>query len=258
MSKVADLIQVYNAEKREYEYFVKGFDVSESIKILLKAHKEAYDNERRVFTECKAYWDAEKQFKERIADLEAKLAENQKKYAELFCRNTELETLYSQKTALVNFYKDTDLVKENKKLKQQLADLQSEQIKEMQEHQEAMKLADKTIKELEVKLVLKPSFGKFKSADELYKSYTNLEKEYTKSRQQLAEKEVKLAEKEAELEDWKDGTIVEKLWHLERQLAEKDNALKLAREYMFNVMCADDVPSIEWFIKCAKEKLKNE
>ena len=31
-------------------------------------------------------------------------------------------------------------------------------------------------------------------------------------------------------------------------------ALTLAREYMFNVMCAEDVPSEEWFIKCAKEE----
>ena len=45
----------------------------------------------------------------------------------------------------------------------------------------------------------------------------------------------------------------------------KDNqllelALTKAREYMFNVMCADDVPSIDWFIQLAKEDLggKNE
>lgn len=37
-----------------------------------------------------------------------------------------------------------------------------------------------------------------------------------------------------------------------------EKALKLSREYMFNVMCADDVPSVEWFIKCAKEMLENE
>lgn len=37
-----------------------------------------------------------------------------------------------------------------------------------------------------------------------------------------------------------------------------NKALELSREYMFNVMCADDVPSIEWFIKNAKEMLKSE
>ena len=37
-----------------------------------------------------------------------------------------------------------------------------------------------------------------------------------------------------------------------------EKALKLSREYMFNVMCADDVPSVEWFIKCAKEMIKSE
>lgn len=34
-------------------------------------------------------------------------------------------------------------------------------------------------------------------------------------------------------------------------------ALTLAREYMFNVMCADDVPFEEWFIKCAKNNWKS-
>jgi hypothetical protein len=65
----------------------------------------------------------------KISDLEAKLAESEKNYIELFCRNTKLETLYSQKTALLNFYKDTDLVKENKELKQQLAEKDREILK---------------------------------------------------------------------------------------------------------------------------------
>lgn len=34
-----------------------------------------------------------------------------------------------------------------------------------------------------------------------------------------------------ELEDWKDGTIVEKLWHLERQLKEKDEQIKALNEH---------------------------
>ena len=62
----------------------------------------------------------------KIADLEAKLAESEKKYAELFCRNIELETLYSQKTALLNFYKDTDIVEENQQFKEQLAEKDEE------------------------------------------------------------------------------------------------------------------------------------
>lgn len=48
---------------------------------------------------------------------------------------------------------------------------------------------------------------------------------------------------------------------LRQQLAEKDKeietkntALKLCREYMFNIMCSEDVPSEEWFIKCANEE----
>lgn len=101
MSKRADLIQVYNDEKREYEYFVKGFDVTESIRVLLKAHKEAYDKERRVFTECKAYCDAEKQFKERIADLEAKLAESEEINKLV---NKQLQDMEKSKLAWENKY----------------------------------------------------------------------------------------------------------------------------------------------------------
>lgn len=74
------------------------------------------------------------QAEQQISDLEAKLEESEKKYAELFCRNIELETLYSQKTALLNFYKDTDLVEENQQLKQsqkQLAIEELERVKEL-------------------------------------------------------------------------------------------------------------------------------
>lgn len=43
---------------------------------------------------------------------------------------------------------------------------------------------------------------------------------------------------------------------LKQQLALTEKALKLAREYMFNVMCADDVPFESWFIECAKNDWK--
>lgn len=33
-------------------------------------------------------------------------------------------------------------------------------------------------------------------------------------------------------------------------------ALDLMRKYMFNVMCADDVPSVDYFIKQAQEGVK--
>lgn len=79
-------------------------------------------------------------------NLKQQLAESEEKYAELFCRNTELETLYSQKTALLNFYKDTDLVKKNKKLKQQLAE-KEKQLSEYSDINNALNngLADKCI-----------------------------------------------------------------------------------------------------------------
>lgn len=55
-------------------------------------------------------------------------------------------------------------------------------------------------------------------------------------------------------EDMKNLTIL--LNEQDRQLEIYKKALTLAREYMFNVMCADDVPSENWFIKCAKNNQK--
>ena len=46
MSKEATIIQSFNDVKRQYEYSVKGYDLTESIKILLKRHKDEYDKEK--------------------------------------------------------------------------------------------------------------------------------------------------------------------------------------------------------------------
>lgn len=43
--------------------------------------------------------------------------------------------------------------------------------------------------------------------------------------------------------------------NLLKQLEIRDKALNLAREYMFKGMCSDDVPCVEWFIKCAEEQV---
>ena len=48
----------------------------------------------------------------------------------------------------------------------------------------------------------------------------------------------------------------EKIADLAKQLETYKKALTLAREYMFNVMCADDVPFESWFIECAKNNRK--
>ena len=127
--------------------------------------------------------DLEKQ----IADLEAKLAESQKNYAELFCRNTELETLYSQKTALLNFYKET--LKENTQLKQQLAE------------------KDLRIEELE---------SQFAYECECNKQFVDCQKENENLKQQLAEKD--------EIIDWQ-NEIVEGVKQEEELLAQKLKSL---------------------------------
>ena len=114
MSKEADLIQIYNDKKREFEYFVKGFNITKSIKILLKAHKEEYDTERRVFAECKGYCDAEKEFKDKISDLEAKLAESENEIKTLIC---DYESRITKNHELMSW-----LEHKNEELKQQLAE----------------------------------------------------------------------------------------------------------------------------------------
>ena len=91
------------------------------LELLLKADKKIKSNSLNGFEKLR---QENQQLKQQIADLEAKLAESEKKYAELFCRNIELETLYSQKTALLNFYKDTDLVEENQQLKEKLEEIE--------------------------------------------------------------------------------------------------------------------------------------
>lgn len=48
----------------------------------------------------------------------------------------------------------------------------------------------------------------------------------------------------------------QKIDNLKHRLALIEKALTLAREYMFNIMCADDVPFEEWFIYCAKNNMK--
>lgn len=71
--KEATIIQNFNEEKQQYEYSVKGYDVTKSIEILLKKHKEEYDKERRVFESTKGYLEAQQEYEKHIADLQSQL-----------------------------------------------------------------------------------------------------------------------------------------------------------------------------------------
>ena len=83
MSKEATIIQSFNDVKRQYEYFVKGYDVTESVKILLKRHKEEYDKEKKIFASIEGYLEAQNECQSQIADLETKLAKRDKEIADL-------------------------------------------------------------------------------------------------------------------------------------------------------------------------------
>ena len=90
MSKEATIIQNFNAEKRKYEYFVKGYDVTKSIKILLKRYKEEYDKERRVFESTKGYLEAQQEYEKHIANLQSQLDQANEKIMWLIKLNNEV------------------------------------------------------------------------------------------------------------------------------------------------------------------------
>ena len=94
MSKEATIIQSFNDVKRQYEYSVKGYDVTESVKILLKRHKEEYDKEKNIFAGIDGYLEAQKECQSQISDLETKLAEKEK----------EIENLYDRLNSKQKFY----------------------------------------------------------------------------------------------------------------------------------------------------------
>jgi hypothetical protein len=83
MSKAETIIQTYNDEKCQYEYSVKGYDVTESVNILLKRHKEEYDRQKFNFGEVKGYCDGMRDAENKITDLEAKLAEKDEQICRL-------------------------------------------------------------------------------------------------------------------------------------------------------------------------------
>ena len=86
------------------------------------------------------------------------------------------------------------------------------------------------------------------------KCIKELKEENKQLKQQLEEKEKEVETLKAKLETaeyWN-----KKYDDCQQQLALTEKALKLAREYMFNVMCADDVPFESWFIECAKNDWK--
>ena len=120
MSKEAIIIQSFNDVKRQYEYSVKGYDVTESVKILLKRHKEEYDKEKKIFAGIDGYLEAQKEYQSQIAYLEAKLAKSENQCREckhlnkkielniknkLMAENCELQKQLEEKDKEIEYYK---------------------------------------------------------------------------------------------------------------------------------------------------------
>ena len=194
MSKEADLIQIYNDEKRELEYFVKGFNITKSIKILLKAHKEEYDTERRIFAEFKGFNDAEKEFRQTTSDLEAKLAESEKRLVN--CVDFDIW----QKTA-----------KENNELKHQLAE------------------KDKTIENWQTmyQSVMQSCHNGIEEDKRLREQLAEKEHSIEMLNQHITDKAIEIERLGEELEELKteNMNIFEYSKEVEQQLAEKDKEL---------------------------------
>ena len=117
--KEATIIQNFNAEKRKYEYSIKGYDVTKSIKILLKKHKEEYDKERRVFESTKGYLEAQQEYEKHIANLQSQLDKANERLGKLedILEKYGIESMEELKTKL-------DITNESiKKAQQKLAEI---------------------------------------------------------------------------------------------------------------------------------------
>ena len=117
---------------------------------------------------------------------------------------------------------------------------------------------DQRIADLEAKLA-----EQYKEVEKVETHYIKQREYYTKEfneiidnlKQQLATQEntiTNLVEDNRASQEWYKKQLAEK----EKELETYKKALTLAREYMFNVMCADDVPFESWFIECAKNNRK--
>ena len=156
------------------------------------------------------------------------------------------ETMY--KSVMQTCHNDKE---EIERLNKQLADLQQEQIKEMQEHQEAMKLADKTINNLIednrasqewYKKQLAESEKKFiiannlrKKSDEVLLNYKTEKYGLEKTIQELRKMKLNLPEKEWYYKGFENcerqmsshiADLTLEVKELKQQLAEKEKELK--------------------------------
>ena len=124
MSKKAVVEVRENAQKRKNEYFVKGFDITESVEFLLAEVEKDYEFKKQVELQCGLHScndilnkQAEK-YRKQISDLEAKLAEHNEYFRSFSCENfNEFQDFIS--TFMLTPHEEQTLIRE---LKQQLAE----------------------------------------------------------------------------------------------------------------------------------------
>lgn len=209
-----------------------------------------------------------------LNDLEAKLAQAQKTIEIQRISNDALidenldyryditDTAYEQAKYMAESWKE-DYQQEIAELKQQLADLQQEQIKEMQEHQEAMELADKTITNLVEDNRASQEWYKKQLADTEEQNKRVLEKlELIVSANQ--ELEQKLAEKEKEkniLTDWLMDVFTKfrtEICNSEDKLSIHDNKVDVYLSYIRVQECLDIATNLEFNTKREINKLTHQ
>lgn len=122
MSKKCVITQIHNEEKQQYEYFVKGYDITESIKILLKKHKEAYDKERRIFAEAKGYIEAQKEYETQLHNQQNEIQQLKQENETLFLQLSKQEIDEHKPVYCTLAGNDCKYLGKIKQLKQQLAE----------------------------------------------------------------------------------------------------------------------------------------
>lgn len=136
MSKEAVIEVRENAKKRKNEYFVKGFDVTESVEFLLAEVEKDYEFKKQVELQCglcvcNDFLDKQaEKYRKQITDLETKLAESEKekKHLKDWLDDVLLTSIdHESFNAMQEEYE-----KENAEIKQQLAEKEKAHMEAMQ------------------------------------------------------------------------------------------------------------------------------
>lgn len=270
--KEATIIQNFNAEKRKYEYSIKGYDVTKSIEILLKKHKEEYDKERRVFESTKGYLEAQQEYEKHITNLQSQLDQLKqqlvKKDKEIKSLIVDYEKRISQEQELMSNMehrlteKQNTIDEINKEFVQAVHDwktLCAEKDKEIKKLNWQLKDKDFIIKNLNHSLSVTPNAnaGQRARIDELTKIVKEKDKEIERLKNLFELNNEVVINQGKEIFDLRVQVLQQK--QNQTQLAIQE--LEKVKEYMnseYGYDCCADVSIVDEFIDNQIKELKGE